>query len=156
MSEETIKLDEIDIKILDLLNIDGRMSYRKISRELDVSVGTIHNRIDKFVKSGIIKKFVPQIDHSKLGYKLTTIIGVRVKGGVLRNWENKTAYNKNVLGIYDVTGEFDAILLAKFKDTTELDSFIKELLKEPDVQRTYTQTVLNTVKEELDSSDIFL
>ena len=156
MSEETIKLDEIDIKILDLLNIDGRMSYRKISRELDVSVGTIHNRIDKFVKSGIIKKFVPQIDHSKLGYKLTTIIGVRVKGGVLRNWENKTAYHKNVLGIYDVTGEFDAILLAKFKDTTELDSFIKELLKEPDVQRTYTQTVLNTVKEELDSSDIFL
>ena len=156
MNEETIKLDEIDIKILDLLNKDGRMSYRKISRELDVSVGTVHNRIDKFIKTGVIKKFVPQIDHSKLGYKLTTIIGVRVKGGVLRNWENKTAYHKNVLGIYDVTGEFDAILLAKFKDTTELDSFIKELLKEPDVQRTYTQTVLNTVKEELDSSDIFL
>jgi len=154
MNEKSIKLDETDIKILDLLNKDGRMSYRKISRELDVSVGTVHNRIDKYIKTGIIKKFVPQIDHSKLGYKLTTIIGVRVKGGVLRNWENKTAYNKNVLGIYDVTGEFDAILLAKFKDTTELDSFIKELLKEPDVQRTYTQTVLNTVKEELDSSDI--
>lgn len=152
--EESIKIDETDKKILNLLSKDGRMSYRKISRELDVSVGTVHNRVDKFTKSGIIKKFIPQIDHSKLGYKLTTIIGVRVKGGVLRNWENKTAYHKNVLGIYDVTGEFDAILLAKFKDTTELDSFIKGLLKEPDVQRTYTQTVLNIVKEELGSSDI--
>lgn len=152
--EEAIKTDEIDQKILSLLSKDGRMSYRKISRELDISVGTVHNRVDKFTKSGIIKKFIPQIDHSKLGYKLTTIIGVRVKGGVLRNWENKTAYHKNVLGIYDVTGEFDAILLAKFRDTTELDVFIKELLKEPDVQRTYTQTVLNIVKEELGSSDI--
>jgi len=155
MSEgEPIKIDETDKKILNLLSKDGRMSYRKISRELDVSVGTVHNRMDKFTKSGIIKKFIPHIDHSKLGYKLTTIIGVKVKGGVLRNWENKTTYHKNVLGIYDVTGEFDAILLAKFKDTTELDSFIKGLLKEPDVQRTYTQTVLNIVKEELSSSDI--
>lgn len=152
--EESIKIDETDKKILNLLSKDGRMSYRKISRELDVSVGTVHNRVDKFTKSGVIKKFIPQLDHSKLGYKLTTIIGVKVKGGVLRNWENKTAYHKNVLGIYDVTGEFDAILLAKFKDTTELDSFIKGLLKEPDVQRTYTQTVLNIVKEELGSSDI--
>ncbi|MGZ7050318.1 MAG: Lrp/AsnC family transcriptional regulator [Methanobacterium sp.] len=152
--EKSIKIDETDKKILDLLNTDGRISYRKISRELDISVGTVHNRVDKFTKSGIVKKFIPQIDHSKLGYKLTTIIGVRVKGGVLRNWENKTAYHKNVLGIYDVTGEFDAILLAKFRDTTELDSFIKELLKEPDVQRTYTQTVLNIVKEEFGSSNI--
>jgi DNA-binding Lrp family transcriptional regulator len=152
--EEAIKIDETDKKILNLLSKDGRMSYRKISREMDISVGTVHNRVDKFIKAGIIKNFVPQLDHSKLGYKLTTIIGVRVKGGVLRNWENKTAYHKNVLGIYDVTGEFDAILLAKFKDTTELDSFIKELLKEPDVQRTYTQTVLNIVKEELGSSYI--
>jgi Lrp/AsnC family transcriptional regulator for asnA, asnC and gidA len=145
---DTVKVDEIDEKILNLLNEDGRMSYRKISRDLDVSVGTVHNRVDKLVKAGVIEKFVPLVDHAKLGYKLTTIIGVRVKGGVLRNWENRTAYHKNVLGIYDVTGEFDAILIAKFKDTSELDQFIKGLLKEPDVQRTYTQTVLNIVKED--------
>jgi len=152
--QESVKIDEIDKKILNLLNEDGRMSYRKISRELDISVGTVHNRVDKFTKAGIIKKFVPIIDHSKIGYKLTTVIGVRVKGGVLKNWETKTAYHKNVLGVYDVTGEFDAILIAKFKDTNELDTFIKELLKEPDVQRTYTQTVLNIVKEDLGSSEI--
>lgn len=152
--QEQVKIDETDAKILNLLNEDGRMSYRKIARELNISVGTVHNRVDKFMKSGVIKKFVPQIDHSKLGYKLTTVIGVRVKGGVLSNWENKTAYHKNVIGIYDVTGEFDAILLAKFKDTTELDAFVKELLKEGDVQRTYTQTVLNIVKEDMGSTEI--
>ena len=145
-------IDETDKKILDLFNEDGRMSYRKISRRLDISIGTVHNRIEKLMSSGVIKKFAPVINHSKLGYDLTTVIGVKVKGGVLKNWEDKTAYHKNVLCMYDVTGEFDAILVARFKDTKQLDQFIKTLLKEPDVQRTYTQTVLNIVKEDVGSS----
>ena len=150
--KDTVEIDDIDRKIISLFNEDGRMSYRKIAKRLDVSIGTIHNRMEKLTKNGVIQKFAPVIDHSKLGYNLTTIIGVRVKGGVLENWEGRTAYHKNVLCMYDVTGEFDAILVARFKDTSELDNFIKSLLKEPDVQRTYTQTVLNIVKEDLSSS----
>ena len=153
---QMIYVDEIDQKIINLFQSDGRMSYRKIAKELDISIGTVHNRIDKLTKNGIIKKFTPVIDHGKLGYALTTIIGVRVKGGVLKNWEDRTAYHKNVLCVYDVTGEFDAILIARFKDTQELDQFVKKLLKEPDVQRTYTQTVLNIVKEDLNSGDMFI
>jgi len=145
----TVSIDEIDQKIINLFHNDGRMSYRNIAKELDISIGTVHNRIDKLIKSGVIKKFSPVIDHEKLGYSLTTIIGVRVKGGVLKNWEDRTAYHKNVLCMYDVTGEFDAILITRFRDTKELDQFVKTLLKEPDVQRTYTQTVLNIVKEDL-------
>ena len=91
-NDEIIKLDETDIKILKIINDDVRISYRQISRDLGISVGTVHNRIDKMVKSGVIKKFSPVIDHEKLGFVLTTIIGVRVKGGKLKNWEEKTFY----------------------------------------------------------------
>lgn len=154
-NKDMVEIDNIDRKIISLFNEDGRMSYRKIAKRLDVSIGTVHNRMEKLTKNGVIQKFSPVIDHSKLGYNLTTIIGVRVKGGVLENWEDRTAYHKNVLCMYDVTGEFDAILVARFKDTSELDQFIKSLLKEPDVQRTYTQTVLNIVKEDLSSSKMF-
>jgi Lrp/AsnC family transcriptional regulator, regulator for asnA, asnC and gidA len=153
--QEIVEIDEIDQKIINLFNEDGRMSYRRIAKRLDISIGTVHNRMEKLTKNGVIKKFVPIIDHSKLGYNLTTIIGVRVKGGVLKNWEDRTAYHQNVLCMYDVTGEFDAILIARFRDTSELDQFIKGLLKETDVQRTYTQTVLNIVKEDLSSSRMF-
>ena len=59
----TVKIDETDKKILNLFNEDGRMSYRKISRKLDISIGTVHNRIEKLVKSGVIKKFAPVFDH---------------------------------------------------------------------------------------------
>lgn len=153
--EKTALIDEIDKKIIELFHEDGRISYRKIAKKLDISIGTVHNRIEKLTKNGVILKFTPVIDHEKLGYSLTTIIGVRVKGGVLKNWEDRTAYHKNVMCIYDVTGEFDAILIARFKDTQELDQFVKGLLKEPDVQRTYTQTVLNIVKEDLNSTNMF-
>ena len=146
-NKDFIKLDDIDVSILKIINEDVRTSYRQISRSLDVSVGTVHNRIDKMVKSGVIKKFSPVIDHEILGYVLTTIIGVRVKGGKLKNWEEKTYFNKNVVGIYDVTGEYDAFLIAKFKDTNELNTFIKDLVKDPNIERTYTQTVLDVIKE---------
>ena len=106
------------------------------------------------VKSGVIKKFSPVIDHEKLGFVLTTIIGVRVKGGKLKNWEEKTFFNKNVVGIYDVTGEYDAFLIAKFRNTNELNAFIKELLKDPIIERTYTQTVLDVIKEDMGYSNI--
>lgn len=152
--KDIVKLDDIDTKILKIINEDVRTSYRQISRDLDISVGTVHNRIDKMVKNGVIKKFSPVINHRKLGYVLTSIIGVRVKGGKLENWENKMTYNKNVVGIYDVTGEYDAFLIAKFRDTDELDTFIKDILKEPGVERTYTQTVLNVVKEDMGSANI--
>ncbi len=152
--EEIVQLDETDIKILKIINDDVRISYRQISRDLGISVGTVHNRIDKMLKSGVIEKFAPVLNHRKLGYQFTSIIGVKVNGGELESWENKTASNKNIVGIYDVTGEYDAILIAKFKDTDELDVFLKQLLKEPSIERTYTQTVLNVVKEDMGSANI--
>ena len=62
--------------------------------------------------------------------------------------------NKNVVGLYDVTGQYDAIVIAKFKDTDELDKFLKELLKSGCIEKTITQTVLNIVKEDIGSANI--
>jgi len=143
-----ITIDKTDKNIIEMINEDARTPYRQISRELGISVGTVHNRVDKLLKTGIIKKFAPIIDHKKLGYDLTSIIGVKVKAGQFQDWAEKKSFNKHVLSIYDVTGEYDAFLIAKFKNTDELNKFVKDLLKEPHVERTYTQTVLNVVKEE--------
>lgn len=150
----TLTMDTLDKNILELLSVDGRKSYRKISRDLGVSVGTIHNRVDKLTKSGIISKFVPVIDHEKLGYHLTAIIGVEIKGGSVAYLIEKEEFKNSLLAVYDVTGQFDGILIAKFRNTFELNKFIKQLLKEEYVTKTYTQTVLNIVKEELNSAMI--
>lgn len=49
---DTVEIDDIDRKIISLFNEDGRMSYRKIAKRLDVSIGTIHNRMEKLTKNG--------------------------------------------------------------------------------------------------------
>ncbi|GAA5818838.1 MAG: Lrp/AsnC family transcriptional regulator [Methanobrevibacter sp. CfCl-M3] len=154
-NKETVTIDDVDKEILRIINQDARTPYRQISRDLDISVGTVHNRIDKLVKTGVIKKFTTIIDHSKLGYNLTVIIGLRVKGGRTESLENKVEYSKNVIGIYDITGKYDATMIAKFRDTDELNQFIKMLLKEPTIERTYTQTVLKITKEDTGFFDIF-
>ena len=59
VNDEIVKLDDTDVRILKIINDDVRISYRQISRDLGISVGTVHNRIDKMVKTGVISKFAP-------------------------------------------------------------------------------------------------
>jgi len=58
-------------------------------------------------------------------------------------------YRGRVFAVYDTTGEWDSFMVARFKSVRDLDSFVKRVLALPDVERTNTSVVLNTVKEEL-------
>jgi len=53
-----------------------------------------------------------------------------------------------VIAVYDITGDADTIVIAKFKDRKSLSSFVKKLLEIPNVENTVTHIVLNTVKED--------
>ena len=66
--------DDIDQKIINHLQEDGRKSYRQIAKELDLSVGTITNRVNKLKNEGINKGFQLELDYTTLGYNIETII----------------------------------------------------------------------------------
>ncbi|MEM2989664.1 MAG: Lrp/AsnC family transcriptional regulator [Halobacteria archaeon] len=140
-------LDDLDIRVIRELQVDARRSYREIGEKLGVAEGTVYNRINKLIRLEVIKKFIPDIDFSKLGYDLMAVIGLAVDGKYLREVEIKIAGEKNVSAVYDVTGEYDAIIVGKFRSRGELDRFVKKLLSTPHVKRTYTMLVLNVVKE---------
>ncbi|PTD94158.1 AsnC family transcriptional regulator [archaeon SCG-AAA382B04] len=142
-----MKLDKTDKKILKQLQKDARKSYSDIAEAVDVAEGTVYNRIEKLKEEKILKGFVADIDYSKLGYDIIAIIGVTSKGGKLPGLEQKIAKNGNVTSVYDVTGDYDAMVVAKFKERDHLNQFVKELLSRDDVVRTNTMVVLNTVKE---------
>lgn len=62
--------------------------------------------------------------------------------------ENNIAKNPNVFGVYDITGLYDALILARFKTRAELSEMIKEEIHaSPYVERTNTHIVLNVIKE---------
>ena len=141
------KIDKLDVEILIELQKDARKSLREIAEKLDVAEGTVYNRINKLKKIGIIEKFIPIINHSKLGFDLTAIIGITAEGKHLIELEEILAKEPNVTAVYDVTGEFDVIAVAKFKTREDLNALVKKVAGLKHVTRTYTMLVLNVVKE---------
>lgn len=145
---EEAELDELDRRIIRALNENARKSYRDLSRELDVALSTISNRVHRLEDEEIIQGYIPVVDPEKTGYHLTVVIGIQIAHGKLREVEEVIAADDRVFGVYDVTGDWDCMVLARFGDRVEMDAFIKEVLSQEHVERTHTHLVLNTVKDD--------
>jgi len=146
--KKRVEIDAIDRKLLMEILRDSRVSLRRLAEEMNVSPATLHNRLLRLVQEGVIKGFTALIDYSKLGYSLTSVIMAKVDGKYLVEFEKEIANMENVIAVYDIVGEYDVIVIAKFRSVEDLDSFLKNLLKNPKVERTHTSIVLNVVKED--------
>ncbi len=141
-------LDGLDRSILQELNADARRSHREIAHRLGVSPTTVIHRVQRLERDGVIRGYVPLLDDEALGFDLTATIGIRISKGRLREVEERLARDPRAYAIYDVTGDFDALLIGRFRDRRDLDRFVKHALQDPFIERTNTQVVLNRVKEE--------
>jgi Lrp/AsnC family transcriptional regulator for asnA, asnC and gidA len=144
----TSSLDVLDRGILEELNVDARRSHREIAERLKVSPTTVGMRIDRMERDGVIRGYVPLLDDEALGWELCATIGIRISKGKLREVEERLGKDPRAYAIYDVTGDFDALLIGRFRDRRDLDRFVKHALQDPQVERTNTQVVLNRVKED--------
>ena len=141
-------LDDIDKKILAELLADSKRSYRDIARAVGVSASTVINHINRLESAGVIKDYTVRLDFERLGFELTVITEMTVSRGKLLETQREIAKMPYVCGVYDVTGEIDSIVIAKFRNRRELSEFPKDLLSMPYVERTNTHVVLNTMKED--------
>ena len=142
-------LDDLDRQILRLLTKNARLSFREIAVKLDVSTSTVSARVKRLEEEHLVRGYIPDIDPRAMGYELTAIIGIRIAHGKLLDVQRAVGKDERVFAVYDTTGEWDSFILARFKGTRDLDNFVKKVLSIPDVERTNTNVVLNTVKEEL-------
>jgi DNA-binding Lrp family transcriptional regulator len=141
-------MDALDYKILEKLNENARKSYREIARELNVSLSTISNRIKKMEDDKVIERYIPLINQEKIGYDLTAVINVKISHGKLIEVQEKISKDNHVSGVFDITGDWDSLIIAHFKDRRDLNGFIKGVLAMDNVEKTNTQIVLNIVKNE--------
>ena len=141
-------MDKIDEKILKNLLVDARLSARQLSLKLGMSTVTVLSRIKKLEKEKIIKGYTSLLDHEKLGYDLTAVIEIIAKKDKIVEVEDELSAIENVCAVYDVTGNTDTLIIAKFKGREDLSKFVKNLSSIPNVENTITHVVLNTVKED--------
>lgn len=141
-------LDEIDRKVLKELLKDSKRSQRELAKAIGVSTATVINHVIRLESAGVVKDYTIMVDWERLGYELTVIIEITVARGKLIEVQKAISKLPYVCGVYDITGEIDSIVVAKFKTRQELSEFPKALLSMPDIERTNTHVVLNTVKED--------
>jgi DNA-binding Lrp family transcriptional regulator len=142
-------VNDIDLQIIKLLQEDCRLSFNKIARKLGISVGTAFNHVKNLEKKGILKGYTVIVDSVKLGYSLTALMLIQAEGSYLTHVENEIAKTANAIAVYDITGDYDAAVIAKFKDRASLNTYVKNLLALPHIKRTVTNVALNDIKEDL-------
>lgn len=141
-------VDELDKKIIRVLNKNARKSFREIARMVDASVTGVIHRIKKFENSGVIKGYIPLVNPEYFGLNLIAIIALRISQGKLLEAQKEIAKDSRVVAVYDITGEWDSLIIGYFKEREDLNMFIKNVLSMKYVDRTVTHIVLNVVKEE--------
>lgn len=148
MKRMSTRMDELDRALLEELNVDARRSHRELAHRLRISPTTVSARLTRLEEAGIVKGYIPLLDEERLGWDLAATIGIRISKGRLREVEERLARDPRVHALYDVTGDFDALLIGRFRDRSDLDKFVKRALQDPHIERTSTQVVLNRVKED--------
>jgi DNA-binding Lrp family transcriptional regulator len=143
-------VNDLDLQIIKLLQEDCRLSFNKIARKLGISVGTAFNHVKNLEKKGILRGYTVIVDSVKLGYSLTALILIQAEGSYLTHVENEIAKTANAIAVYDITGDYDAAVITKFKDRASLNAYVKNLLALPHIKRTVTNVALNVIKEDLE------
>ncbi len=141
-------IDETSRKVLTEYLQDSRQSFREVARKIGVSSGTVASRIKEMEEKEIIKKYTTLLDYEKLGYELTTVTEVTVSEGMMIEVGCEISKITNTMGVYNITGDSDILVIAKFKFRMDLSNFTKKILKMRNVVRTKTHVVLNTLKED--------
>ena len=121
----TMDLDETDRRLLSLLNDDARQSQRQLARQLGVAQGTVTNRIKRLEEAGVISGYSAVLNPEQIGWSMTIMAGLRIVKGSMIDVQQKIAADPRVFAVYDVTGDWDSMVLARVKDREDLDNLAK-------------------------------
>jgi len=143
-----IQLDEVDRKILEILQRNARTPLKRIASALNISEGTVHVRLKRLLASGIIRGFYTILDEEKLGYNVKAIIALKADPSMYSRILESLKEVDGITEIYDVTGEYYAILKVKTTSKEELANIIDRIGSIKGVQSTSTMIILRTIKED--------
>jgi DNA-binding Lrp family transcriptional regulator len=137
----------LDVKIIELLRVDARTSLREIAEKLGVSTTTVSKHLRELENARVILGYKPLLDYGQLGYQITTIIRIKANGNRIPEIVESLRKDDRLTHVYEITGEFDIMVIGKFRDQESMNQEIKKLLNHPAIDETNTSIVLSAAKE---------
>ncbi|KPI47866.1 transcriptional regulator [Clostridioides difficile] len=146
-------MDEIDLKIINSLKKNSRASTSEISRQVNLSIPAVSERIKKIEQSNIIQKYTIQINREKTKYKLLAFIFINTDlSESMEDFKQTILKHETVLECHHISGEYDYLIKVLAEDTSDLEEFISVTLKRiKGIQKANTTIVLSTIKEEINT-----
>jgi len=142
-------LDELDRKIVALLQQNGRIANLEIARQLGMAEATVRKRMERLLESGTVRATVV-VDAAKLGYTVQALIGMQVESSRVQQIADRLADLPPVRAVSITTGAFDIIAEAAFASNDALYAFLTEVGHIEGVSRTETFHVMRVVKSASD------
>src|SRR2546427_8831620 len=143
-------MDEIDLRIVDLLQRNGRATQLEIARAVGLSQPAVAARIRKLEERAVITGYAARVDAAWLGSDITAFIGVGIEHPKYFDaFARKVLNLDEVLECHRVAGQDSYLLKVKTRNTRTLDRLVVEVLRTiPGVTRTHTTIALASIKEE--------
>jgi Lrp/AsnC family transcriptional regulator, regulator for asnA, asnC and gidA len=142
-------LDEINLKIIDILSRDSSTRFVEIARKIGISDATVHMRVRRLIATRIIRKFTISVNNCRIGYHHLAFMGMNVEPGFAEEVVLGLSNVETVLEIHEMHGRFDLILKIRAKDLDEMrDVVVNKIRTLPHILEIELMTVLKSRKEE--------
>ncbi|MGB9987504.1 Lrp/AsnC family transcriptional regulator [Salarchaeum japonicum] len=133
-------MDDLDREILDILRRDARTPYTEIASTLDVSEGTVRNRVDRLRDDGVIERFTVSTRTGNVKAMIEVSVAMDVDthsvGDRMTDWDE-------VDFVWQVSGELDIVLVVDAADTTRVNQLITKAREQDEVVETKTRLILD-------------
>ena len=136
-------VDEIDERIMELLEEDARMTYVEIGKMVGLSEGAVRNRIQSLTSTGVIKRFTIEKSTSH-GVSAVTMLAVDPSTPTYKVSKSVSEL-EGVEKVYEVTGEYDILLVSSSVNIDGINQCIEDIRKINGVEKTNTIIVLRTI-----------
>jgi Lrp/AsnC family leucine-responsive transcriptional regulator len=137
------KIDNNDLRIIEMLTENARCSLRDIAAVVNLSPSSIRNRMERLVDLGVIKKYTLDLDYRKLGIEVEVVVLITSNPGESDSIYQKLSKYEEISRVLRTSGPANFVCIIQVKDIPQLAQFITgELEKLEGVERIETMFIL--------------
>lgn len=142
-----LKMDIIDVKILEVLQENSRVSISELSKKVNLSLSAVSERLKKLENSKVISKYTTILDPKMLGKDLSVVISIGLEfTSELEKFMEYVNGEPEILECHYITGEYDYMLKVTTTNTNSLETIMNRIKSFDGIKRTQTNVIMSTTK----------